>query len=310
MLQNNTKSILTKPQNVILLSIISCFLWGSAFPFIKLGYRVFNIGQNDTYEKILFAGIRFLLAGIMVMVVCVFLKYPLKINLRQFRKLSFLGILQTSIQYFFFYIGMSHISGTSGSIISSLGTFFTVIAAHFLCKNDKITKTKFIGLIIGLLGVIILNIKGLKESTFSLNGEGLLIISSVASAFASIYTKNISKDIKPFAISGYQLAIGGAVLTIVGLIGTNGKIFNFSSVGFLMILYMAFISAAAFSIWSILLKFNDVSKISVYKFSVPLFGVLLSFIILHENNLNINVFISIVLVSIGIILINKKEKLK
>lgn len=77
-----------------------------------------------------------------------------------------------------------------------------------------------------------------------------------------------------------------------------------------MLLYLAFISAAAFSMWTILLKYNGVGKISIYKFSIPIFGVFLSYIFLGERLLGANVLWSIILVSASIILINQSKGTK
>lgn len=305
----NIKEILTKPLILGVLALFSCFLWGSAFPSIKKGYELFQISSNDTYGQIIFAGLRFLLSGLMVFSICLICKYSIKVTKQQLLKLIILGILQTTLQYFFFYIGMSNISGTRGSILAALATFFSVIIAPFFFEEEGLNLKKIAGVTIGFLGVVILNYQGIASGTFHMYGEGFIIISSLVSAFASIYTKKLTGvKIPSFAISGYQLFIGGLVLAVSGVVGSGGKMVHFSTSGVLLLIYMGFISAAAFSIWTILLKYNGVGKIMIYKFSIPLFGAGLSFFILQERNIQSNVIIAAILVVVGILLINIEKK--
>lgn len=310
------KTILTKPWVVAVLALFSCFLWGSAFPSIKEGYKLFQISNSDAYGQILFAGLRFLLSGLMVFIICLICKYSLMVSKEQLLKLLCLGLLQTSLQYFFFYIGMSNISGTTGSILSALSTFFSVMLAPLFFKDDGFTLKKVMGVTLGFLGIVVLNYQGIVSATFNFYGEGFLIISSLISAFASIYTKKLTGlSIPSFAISGYQLFIGGLVLALAGFVGSGGALLHFTVSGSLLLLYMGFISAAAFSLWTLLLAYNNVGIVSIYKFSTPLFGALLSFFLLAERNIYANVLVAALLVMVGILLIHvdkpkaKAEKL-
>lgn len=307
-MKKNKENLLTNTYIVMLLALISCFLWGSAFPSIKMGYSLFQIDKADTYGKILFAGYRFFLSSMLILIFCVIAKLPIKVRKEDLIKLATLGAIQTFIQYIFFYIGLSNTSGVKGSIISSSSTFFSVLLPHFFFMEDKLNLKKVIGLILGFSGVIIVNLKGgAFDGGFKLNGEGFIIISSLAGAFAGIYTKKLTKNIPPFAVSGYQLFTGSVALILVGL-SSGSHNMTFTTKGSLLLLYMAFISAAGFSIWAVLLKYNGVGKISIYKFSIPIIGAFLSFFLLGESFSSYNVVFAIVLVSLGIYLINSKNK--
>lgn len=291
------------------LALISCFLWGSAFPSVKSGYKLFSIGPDATYEKIVFAGYRFFLSSMMIFGFCLVTGRSLKLKRAHVRKVVSLGVMQTSIQYVFFYIGLSNTSGTLGSILSASSTFFTVLLAHFFFSQDKLTHKRIAGAVLGFIGVITANMTGTGLGTdFTLTGEGFIIISSLVGAFAGIYTKKISKDISPFAISGYQLFFGSLLLISFGWLG-GGRSITFTPMGILLLLYLGFISAAAFTLWSILLRHNGVGRVSIYKFTIPLFGTLLSYIILKERFLGANIIAAAILVSLGILLINKGESI-
>jgi len=310
-LRDRKEQIFTNPYILMALALISCFLWGSAFPSIKAGYKLLSIGAGDTYQKIIFAGYRFFLSSMMIFAFCLVTGRSLKLKKKSHvPQVFFLGLLQTTIQYTFFYIGLSNTSGTLGSILSSSSTFFTVILAHFFYKADRLTFRRIAGVILGFSGVVIANIKGNGiQGGFSFTGEGFVIISSLVGAMAGIYTKKISKNISPFAISGYQLFIGSIILIFIGFVGGGSNI-AFTSESFILLLYLGFISAAAFTLWAILLKYNGVGKVSIYKFTIPLLGTLLSYIFLKEDFLGFYVITSAILVSLGILLINTGSKSK
>ena len=110
---------------VVLLACFTCLLWGSAYPAIKIGYELFSIAQNDVASKILFAGYRFVFAGLILLIMAFFTNREKVFSLsrRDFGEVSLLGFLQTAVQYFFFYVGLAHTTGVKGSILNATGTF-------------------------------------------------------------------------------------------------------------------------------------------------------------------------------------------
>lgn len=107
-------------------------------------------------------------------------------------------------------------------------------------------------------------------------------------------------------LSGWQFALGGAIMIVVGLL-TGGRISAPThSAGWLLLLYMGLISAVAYSVWGILLQHNPVSQVSIYTFLTPLFGVMLSAVFLGEwaQALSLRSLAALVLVSGGIYAVN------
>lgn len=305
-------NILKKPVFVCLLSLFCCMLWGSAFPAVKKGFHLFNIPSDDIGAQILFAGIRFAIAGIMVIIISSLLSkkflYPKK---KSIGKVFVISLFQTVIQYFFYYIGLARTSGVKASVIIGTSVFITLILSAVVFKLENLTAKKIIGCIIGFIGVMIINMKGFSyDFSFTLTGEGFILISTVASAFSSIMMKKFSKDDNPMMLSGWQFFIGGIILAVTGfLIGGRISFGVVSSV--ILLLYLAFVSAAAYTLWSLLLKHNPVSEISVYGFTKQIFGVLLSAIFLGEiaEAMSINSLLSLILVCIGIFVVNyRKDK--
>ncbi len=305
------KQTLSHPIMVILLATFCSALWGSAFPSIKLGYSLLSISSNDSASQILFAGYRFTLAGLMVIALGSLTEkkilFPKKADLLPIVVLS---IFQTIAQYVCFYLGLSHASGVNASIISSTSHFLALLLSSLLFHQELLTGRKTGGCLLGFGGVVLLNLSQGGLGGFMLQGEGLLLLSTVSSAFSVVFIRRFSQQHDPVMVSGYQFFLGGLVMIAFGN-GMGGAISGFSTVSVLLLFYLGFISAAAYTLWSLLLKYNPVSKVTAFGFMTPVFGVFLSFFLLHESgSLGIVPLLSLFLVSLGIYLVNKPARNK
>ncbi len=307
----NTKEFFMKKKVIYIFATMCCMLWGSAFPAVKSGYEVFNIASEDIPSKLVFAGYRFFLAGLIVLFIALLSKKELfKFNKRQLGQIALLGITQTCLQYIFFYLGLAYISGAKGSILSGTGAFFSVIIAHYIYINDKLNLKKTLGCIIGFIGVIIVNFDSqLLGSSFTIKGEGAILISALILSASSIYGKKLTQSMDSVVVTGYQLFIGGAVLIGLGY-GFNGSISGFTIKSTSLLIYLAMLSSIAFSLWTILLKYNNVGTVAVFNFLTPIFGSILSAIFLHENIWEFKNAIALICVCIGIWLVNRESNKK
>ena len=304
---NKKESFMQKTIVVWMGAMICCALWGSAFPFIKIGYRLFDVSSDATGTQILFAGLRFTLAGILTVILgSIISKKILLPKKESVSKIFKLCLLQTVGQYIFFYIGLANTSGVKASIIEGLNVFIAIFAAGLIFHQEKITSKKMIGCLIGFAGVILVNLDGTSMDTgFQISGEGAIMISTVATAFASALMKSYSKKENPVVLSGYQFAVGGVIMVMTGLL-MDGNLTRVSAKGIGVLIYLAAVSAVAYSLWGILLKYNPVSKVAVFGFMNPVFGVILSALLLGEaNTLRFTCFVSLLLVSLGIFIVNK-----
>ena len=307
----NTKEFFMKKKVIYIFATMCCMLWGSAFPAVKSGYEVFNIASEDIPSKLVFAGYRFFLAGLIVLFIALLSKKELfKFNKRQLGQIALLGITQTCLQYIFFYLGLAYISGAKGSILSGTGAFFSVIIAHYIYINDKLNLKKTLGCIIGFIGVIIVNFDSqLLGSSFTIKGEGAILISALILSASSIYGKKLTQSMDSVVVTGYQLFIGGAVLIGLGY-GFNGSISGFTIKSTSLLIYLSMLSSIAFSLWTILLKYNNVGTVAVFNFLTPIFGSILSAIFLHENIWELKNAIALICVCIGIWLVNRESNKK
>lgn len=303
----NREKFYTNRRNIVLLAALCCFLWGSAYPAIKGGYELFNISGEDIPSKLIFAGYRFALAGIIVLLVQIISKKNIFVlNKKEIVQVTLLGIFQTTLQYIFFYIGLAYTTGIRSSIINGTGAFFSILLAHFIYKNDRLNVNKIVGCIVGFIGVIIVNLNGQDffASSFSIQGEGFVMLAAFILSASSIYGKKITQSQDASIITGYQLFIGGLILLLLGYI-SGGCLSGFTLKSTSLLIYMALLSSVAFAVWTQLLKYNKVGIISIFNFLVPVFGSLLSAIFLGENIFDIKILISLIFVCLGIYMVYK-----
>ena len=142
--RSRTAELFRRPGIRVTAALLCCLLWGSAFPCVKMGYEMLNI--TDTGSQILFAGYRFVLAGIFTFLAgCLIEKRALLPRKTALPAVAGQAMLQTALQYVFFYVGMAHTTGIKGSVINSSDVFFAMFAAHFLIRGERVTWRKIIG---------------------------------------------------------------------------------------------------------------------------------------------------------------------
>lgn len=305
------KNILQRTSAVCFFAMICCFLWGSAFPCIKIGYTLFQIAEEDVASQILFAGLRFTLAGILVVLVySVAQRRPLLPRRSSLGMIGTISLFQTVLQYLFFYVGLAHTTGVKGSIIEAANVFLAIIFASLIFRQEKINMTKTAGCIVGFAGVVLVNLTGSGlGGGIRFDGEGFMLIACAAYAMSSVLIKRFSEREDPVIISGYQFAFGGIVMMAVGFFA-GGSLHGGDPAAAALLLYMALISAVAYSLWGLLLKYNPISKVTVFGFMTPVFGVILSAVFLGEaaDMPWLQTLAALLLVSAGIFIVNRENE--
>lgn len=295
--------------SVIAIAVFCAVLWGSAFPVTKLSYAEMQIAADDTMAKIVLAGLRFLLAGLIVLVGMVLVNYrALIVPRRKIMTLVIFGTVQTAVQYYFFYIGLSNTTGMKGSILASSAAFFTVMIAHYFYKNDRLNWRKVIGILAGFSGIVLVNWGQSFQLSFTFTGEGYMILAAITGAVGTIMGKEMAAGIHPFALTGWQLSIGAVLLLLIGLPGLETGAMVFTPFGWGLLIYAAILSSVAFALWYALLKYNKAGEISLYKFVIPLSGTFLSAVFLPGESVTIYVLAALVLMTVGFFAINYEGK--
>ena len=296
----------------LITAVFCCVLWGSASPAIKIAYELFRIGPDDTASRIMLAGARFMIAGVMTIVFGSILAKKFLVPKREsWKNVAILAMVQTVGQYYFFFMALANTSGVRGSIINASGNFIAILFAVYIFRFEKMTLKKMLGCLIGFAGILLIMGGGqalMSGGKVTLAGEGAMLAADFFYAASGCLIKIFSRDENPVTLSGYQFLLGGMVLFVIGSL-MGGSLVFYSTQCALNLTFMGFISAGAYTLWGVLLKYNPVSRVSILGFINPVMGVLLSALFLGEGReaFSLNGLLALLLVSAGIIIVNKSK---
>lgn len=306
------KDIRTNRIFVAAIAVLCTLLWGTAFPAIKTGYSLFGISPSDIPAQLIFAGLRFAIAGVIVLAAgCISGagtgKMPV-LGKKDILPISVLSLFQTYGQYLLLYIGIVRVSGTNSSLYTSAAAFTSVLLSAAVFRSDRLTLKKILGCAVGLAGIAAM-IAGQPAGGVTLLGDGLVILSNISGGAGNVISKKINQGRTPAQVSGWQLFLGGVALTLTGL--CSGGWLDFSGLPcMLILLYLGAMAGTAFLLWTMLLFHNPVSRVAVYNLLIPVFGTIWSGIFLGENIFTLRSLLSLLLVCTGIFLVNSGDLLK
>src|SRR5690606_32615435 len=157
----------------------------------KNGYALLNISPDDVPSQMVFAGYRFLLAGIFLLLLARATGRPWwGMKEGQLGKVTVLGLTQTTLQYIFFYIGLAFATGVKASIVRATGTFISVLLALSIYHNEPLSSRKSIGCLTASAGVMVVICSvSLRTLDFTLAGEGAVMFAAFILAAVAIYGK-------------------------------------------------------------------------------------------------------------------------
>lgn len=275
------KSIFQRPLWVAAFAVTAAVAWGWAYPLIKLGFEAFGITQQMTAAKMLFAGIRFCIAGLLILVMARMLKRDFAVKKGGSLYILAYAALNTSLHYAFFYIGLSHSDGARAAILNSLGVFMLVLLACMFFKSDRLTGRKIIGCVTGFAGIMALNLGGSVGGSFTFIGDGMIILNALCSAFAGLMTRGLGRFVDVFVGTGYSLAVGGVLLVLPGLF-MGGSLPAVTFTGVVILALLVAISTLGFALYNKLLSCNPVGKVAIFNSLIPVVGAITSCICLGE----------------------------
>lgn len=297
-------SIFQRPFFVSLFALTAALLWGWAYPLIKLGFDEFQITSAMTGSKMLFAGVRFTLSGLIILALARHnrLSFSIRRSSDWWYVLLF-ALLNTTLHYAFFYVGLSHAAGARSAILNSLSVFAVVILACVFFPTDRMNLSKVVGCVLGFAGILMLNAGGGDSGNFTLMGDGMIILNALCGAAASLLTRDLSRRVDVFVGTGYGLALGGSLLIIPALL-MHGTLPVITLWGCTILLLLIIISTTGFALYNKLLSCNPVGKVAIYNSLIPVVGAITSCLCLDEP-FTINYVVAGTLAALGIYIINR-----
>ena len=290
----------------MILAVIACLLWSSAFAGVKIGLQ---------YETPLqFAGFRFFIAGWLVFPLA-FRNNPdyFRIILTQYKMILLIAFMQTFLQYALFYTGINLIPGAVGAIIIGSQPLFISTVAHFIMPGDRMTMSRLMIILFGIIGVVLVTLSRDQASLTShiaVTGVMLLVAINILSGFTNVFIARDRGMIPPLVLSSSSMILGGGGLYLVSLFLEPSDPGQKTWAYFGSLAWLSLLSAVAISIWTILLKRPGivVSELNFWKFLIPLFGAILSWLVLPEETPQILTMLGMVIIAGSLILLNLVQR--
>jgi drug/metabolite transporter (DMT)-like permease len=303
------QTIFTNKRIVPIIAICSCLLWASATPVVKVGYGLLSLDADNVSGILIFAGYRHIISGLLLIAFALVVsgRKAFVMSKHNLVQLLWLSAIITFLQYALFYIGLAHTSAANGTIANATNVFFSAILAHMFYKNDHLTKVGIIGILLGFSGVVVANIHiGDTGAHMTFIGDGLLVLSAFCWALGGVYGKKLSEQMDPLVMTASYLLIGGLMIAITGF-GMGGSLHGFTVASTSLLVYLGMVSGVSFAMFSFMYRYNKVSKISIYILSIPVFGVIMSGLILGENIWQVKYLLALLLVYLGIWLVRRNN---
>jgi drug/metabolite transporter (DMT)-like permease len=262
-------------------AILACVLWGSAFAGAKIGFQY--------AAPIYLSGLRFTLAGLILIPVMIVKKINFVDTLKYWRFMLLFAFVQTFLQYGLFFMGLDRVQGAVSAIIIGAGPLFVAIMAHITLKNDKITVRKIIAILLGITGIVFISLaqgEFISESSSFYTGIGLLVLSNIIGSYTNIMVvKKKSYNIPALALTAFANFTGGIMLLITSFIVEKPEIKIYPFAFYISLLWLALIPAVSFSLWYGLLQKHNikVSELNMWKFIIPVTGCILSWLIVPNE---------------------------
>lgn len=290
------------------LALLCALLWALAYPFIKLGYKELGINGDDLGSKVLFAGIRFFLAGIIVLLFFMNKIKSFRYDKKTWRLMVLFSLTNICLHYLFSYIGLGYIESSRGTVLDSMGSFVLIILSCIIFVDDRMNAYKLFGCLFGFGGIIFMNIEPGKSlfNNMSFMGDGMIALNSMFFAIGGIIGRLVSKKADMTFATGISMLFGGLMLCVVGIIVGIDNPWNLTVLGISLLIALTLISAISFSIYNSLIAYHPISKVAIFNAFIPVFGVIFACIILSEK-FSYKYLIAGCMATVGSILANRKK---
>lgn len=283
------------------LAIVACLLWSSAFVGVKIGLKY--------HSPLQFAGIRFVIAGLMLLpVIGNFVRFRKEVS-DNFSYVCLIAFLQVILQYSLFYMGLNLVPASISAMIVGSSPLFVALVAHFAMPGDRMDRVKTGSIFIGIIGVAVITL-GREQlpsgAEISLWGVLFLLLNNLASGITNVVVARKKHTISPMVLTSASLFLGGAALFIVSIPLEGIREVDFPPEYFIALAWLSFLSAAAITIWNTLLRRPKVrvSKLNIWKFLIPVSGAMLSWMIIPDESPDLVSISGMILIAFSLMLLN------
>jgi len=262
----------------ILVWLILSLIWGSTWLFIKLGL--------EDLPPFTFAGIRFVIAALILSAVVVIRRRPLPRDWRDWVLIASTGIMAFSINYGLLFWGENHISSGLAAILQTIIPVFGLLLAHLHLPEERITLPKLVGVILGIAGVALIFSNQMETGGPSaFQGSVAIVIGAFGAAYSNILVKARGGRLDYATLAAGQMIFGLVPLLLVGILFEGNPLhLRWTPLALLSLFYLALVgSAVAFLLYYWLVRHMEVTKTMLIALVTPLIAVTLGMIVRGEE---------------------------
>ena len=196
---------------IYILYALMCILWGFTWMYLKI-----SLQEMPLYKGL---SIRFISAGTIFWIIYFFKSEKVQPTKDLWRVYILFTLFNFSLCYYLTYWGTKFVFSNLGAILWSLLPLCVAFMAHFYLPNDKLTKRKFGGIIIGLIGSILLFYnKDLLGQGQTFLGLLAILLSVILAAWPNVHLKMQKSEINPYHLNAVGMSISGLIFLIFALI--------------------------------------------------------------------------------------------
>jgi LPXTG-motif cell wall-anchored protein len=284
--------------------LILCCIWGSTWMFIKIGLA--------DLPPITFAGIRFLLASVILILMVLARRAAWPRTRRDWTLIAIVGILQFSLNYGLVFWGEQYISSGLAAVLQSTFPAFGLVIAHFYLPQERLTVGRVIGVLLGVFGVAVIFSDQLTVAgSMALLGSVALVSSALCGSYSNVLVKAYGGKIDPQVFAACQMIFGFVPLLVIGMTTEGNPLhFHWTTMAVVSLMYLTIVgSVVAFALYYWLVRHMDVTNTMLIALAVPVVAVSLGMIFLHEKpNWKMLVGGVCIISGIGLIVLRKRRK--
>ena len=258
--------------------VVLSLIWGSTWMFIKIGL--------EDLPPLTFAGIRFVIAVLILSALVAARREPLPKGRRDWGLIALTGVLAFSLNYGLLFWGEQHVSSGLAALLQTTIPAFGLVIAHYHLPGERITLAKLFGVLLGVFGVGIIFSNQLRaEGLMALWGSVAIVVGAFAVAYANVLVKAKGGHVSPATLAAGQMFFGLLPLLAFGLATEGNPLdFRWTRQAVFSLFYLALVgSSVAFLLYYWLVRHVDVTKTMLIALVTPLLAVTLGYLVLGER---------------------------
>jgi drug/metabolite transporter (DMT)-like permease len=284
--------------------LVLCCIWSSTWLFIKIGLVYL--------PPLTFAGIRFVIAFVMLAVIIGVRRISWPRAGRDWLLLAVSGVLAFSLNYGLVFWGEQYISSGLAALLQSTLPAFGLIIAQYYLPGEPMTRAKIAGVTMGVIGVGVVFSNQLQVSgPKALWGSAALVFSAFCAAYSNVLVKAYGLNLQPSVLAAGQMLFGLVPLFLVGIpLEGNPLHLHWTMMALVALFYLAIVgTVVAFLLYYWLVQHMDVTKTMLIALVTPVGAVMLGMVVLDEQmNWRTLVGGGLIILGIGLIVTRRMKK--